>query len=207
MKPSIQLHELSLSYPDGKVFDQISAAFPLGSSHLIQGVSGAGKTTLLRLLMGLMKPTSGRILVPEDQKLAAVFQEDRLVLPLTVRKNLDLVIPKDRVQSDQYKQRIREALGALDLPEEILERPASTLSGGQRRRIALLRACIAEADILFFDEALKGLDELTYDHVASWLHIQLQGRTVFWVTHAPEEASLFEDPYIWCVEHATLTLK
>ena len=95
--------------------------------------SGWGKTTLLRVLMGLETPTAGR--VQGAGRVSAVFQEDRLCLQLTAVQNVLLVLPDDRQEAA-----IRQDFARLGLDEAALALPARKLSGGQKRRTALLRA-------------------------------------------------------------------
>lgn len=105
--------------------------------------SGWGKTTLLRILMGLEAPTSGS--VEGVGRVGAVFQEDRLCPQLTAEENVALVLTAEQYKvKTQYKEQIRDDLIQLGLDDEALALPARKLSGGQKRRTALLRALWAE---------------------------------------------------------------
>ena len=97
--------------------------------------SGWGKTTLLRILMGLEGPTSG--IVQGVGRVAAVFQEDRLCPQLTAVQNVTLVLPGS---AEQYKEQIIKDFQQLGMDAAALALPAARLSGGQKRRTALLRA-------------------------------------------------------------------
>ena len=115
--------------------------------------SGWGKTTLLRILMGLEEPTSG--IVQGVGRVAAVFQEDRLCPQLTAVQNVTLVLPDS---AEQYKEQIIKDFQQLGMDAAALALPAARLSGGQKRRTALLRALWAASDTLLLDEPFTGMD-------------------------------------------------
>ena len=150
--------------------------------------SGWGKTTLLRVLMGLETPTSGS--VQGVGRVSAVFQEDRLCDNLSPLSNIRLV-----TGTALEKETILSALRDVGL-EGCIFQPARELSGGQRRRVALLRALLADWDLLLLDEPFKGLDnetrQLTMDYVLSCFH-RSPDRAVVLVTHDEAEASYMAD--------------
>ena len=105
--------------------------------------SGWGKTTLLRILMGLERPTTGS--VEGVGRVAAVFQEDRLCPQLNAVQNVTLVLPG---AENQYKEQIVGAFQQLGMGIAALQLPARRLSGGQKRRVALLRQRCAGKPVL-----------------------------------------------------------
>ena len=109
--------------------------------------SGWGKTTLLRILMGLERPTAGS--VEGVGRVAAVFQEDRLCPQLNAVQNVTLVLPG---AENQYKKKITSGFQQIGMDAAALQLPARRLSGGQKRRVALLRALWAPSDTLLLDE-------------------------------------------------------
>ena len=115
--------------------------------------SGWGKTTLLRILMGLERPTTGS--VEGVGRVAAVFQEDRLCPQLNAVQNVTLVLPG---VENQYKEQIISNFQQLGMDIAALQLPARRLSGGQKRRVALLRALWAPSDTLLLDEPFTGID-------------------------------------------------
>ena len=139
-------------------------------------------------------------------RLAAVFQEDRLCNGLTVTANIRLPHAHLRgADLDAFLDRSLDALAAVCLSEAAVDpRPVLELSGGQRRRVAILRALLADADVLFFDEPLRGMDAATVDALMAYALPLLAGKTVFWVTHAPSEAGYFPDCVQWRVENSSL---
>ena len=144
--------------------------------------SGWGKTTLLRILMGLEEPTSG--IVQGVGRVAAVFQEDRLCPTFSPLENVMMV--QKQPTCEPLKNEIRTAMCRL-LPEECLNRPVSTLSGGMKRRTAILRALLTRSDLLLMDEPFTGLDEGTKDEVIKFLKEYRQDRFLLISTHQKED--------------------
>ena len=153
--------------------------------------SGWGKTTLLRILMGLETPTGGT--VEGVGRVGAVFQEDRLCPQLTAVQNVALVLPGDEIR---YKQDIICDFQRLGMDTAALALPAGRLSGGQKRRTALLRALWAPADTLLLDEPFTGMDPETLGAAAALLAQRSAGRPVLLATHDREAIRLLGWPVI-----------
>lgn len=186
----IKIDELNKSFGDTAVFKEFSAEFEDGSVTCIMGSSGIGKTTLLRILMGLEDYDDGRITGIENKTMAAVFQEDRLCENLTVSANIRMTGGKDENGiSEQEVVKYLEIIGMKDMAGK----QVSELSGGMKRRVAILRAVLADRDIVFFDEPLKGLDQETEKKVMETIVPLLSGKTVLWVTHREDEAAYFKN--------------
>ena len=186
----IKIDELNKSFGDTAVFKEFSAEFEDGSVTCIMGSSGIGKTTLLRILMGLEDYDDGRITGIENKTMAAVFQEDRLCENLTVSANIRMTGGKDEKGiSEQEVVKYLEIIGMKDMAGK----QVSELSGGMKRRVAIIRAVLADRDIVFFDEPLKGLDQETEKKVMETIVPLLSGKTVLWVTHREDEAAYFKN--------------
>ena len=140
--------------------------------------SGWGKTTLLRILMGLETPTAGR--VQGVGRAAAVFQEDRLCPQLTAVQNVTLVLPG---AENQYIPQIVTDFQLLGMENAALQLPARKLSGGQKRRTALLRALWAPSDTLLLDEPFTGLDPDTMQRAAALVRQRCAGKPTLLATH------------------------
>ena len=153
--------------------------------------SGWGKTTLLRILMGLDTPTAGR--VRGVGRAAAVFQEDRLCPQLTALQNVTLVLPGSE---KQYKEQIGTDFQQLGMDTAALALPAARLSGGQKRRTALLRALWAPSDTLLLDEPFTGMDPDTLAAVAALLRTRCGTEPVLLATHDREAIRLLGWPVI-----------
>ncbi|HIW39498.1 MAG TPA: ATP-binding cassette domain-containing protein [Candidatus Eubacterium pullicola] len=186
----IKIDELNKSFGDTAVFKEFSAEFEDGSVTCIMGSSGIGKTTLLRILMGLEDYDDGHITGLENKTMAAVFQEDRLCENLTVSANIRMTGGKDEKGiSEQEVVKYLEIIGMKDMAGK----QVSELSGGMKRRVAILRAVLADRDVVFFDEPLKGLDPETEKKVMETIVPLLSGKTVLWVTHREDEAAYFKN--------------
>ena len=153
--------------------------------------SGWGKTTLLRILMGLDTPTAGR--VRGVGRAAAVFQEDRLCPQLTALQNVTLVLPGSE---KQYKEQIEEYFQQLGMDAAALALPAARLSGGQKRRTALLRALWAPSDTLLLDEPFTGMDSDTLAAAAALLRTRCGEKPVLLATHDREAIRLLGWPVL-----------
>ena len=153
--------------------------------------SGWGKTTLLRILMGLDTPTVGR--VRGVGRAAAVFQEDRLCPQLTALQNVTLVLPGSE---KQYKEQIGADFQQLGMDAAALALPAARLSGGQKRRTALLRALWAPSDTLLLDEPFTGMDPDTLAAAAALLRTRCGTEPVLLATHDREAIRLLGWPVI-----------
>ena len=153
--------------------------------------SGWGKTTLLRILMGLDTPTAGR--VRGVGRAAAVFQEDRLCPQLTALQNVTLVLPGSE---KQYKEQIKAGFQQLGMDTAALALPAARLSGGQKRRTALLRALWAPSDTLLLDEPFTGMDPDTLAAAAALLRTRCGTEPVLLATHDREAIRLLGWPVI-----------
>lgn len=153
--------------------------------------SGWGKTTLLRILMGLDTPTAGR--VRGVGRAAAVFQEDRLCPQLTALQNVTLVLPGSE---KQYKEQIEADFQQLGMDAAALALPAARLSGGQKRRTALLRALWAPSDTLLLDEPFTGMDPDTLAAAAALLRTRCGTEPVLLATHDREAIRLLGWPVI-----------
>ncbi len=181
----IEIQELCKSYGEKKVLNRVTFTLEPGTVTAVMAASGVGKTTLLRILMGLEKPDSGRILGLDGLRLAAVFQEDRLCENLSPLSNVRLV-----TGNAVGREEILHGLKAVGL-ENCVSQPVRELSGGQRRRAALVRALCPPWDLLLLDEPFKGLDHKTRQMVMEYVRKCLLSRpesyTVL-VTHDREEA-------------------
>ena len=153
--------------------------------------SGWGKTTLLRILMGLEEPTSG--IVQGVGRVAAVFQEDRLCPQLTAVQNVTLVLPGS---AEQYKEQIIKDFQQFGMDAAALALPAARLSGGQKRRTALLRALWAASDTLLLDEPFTGMDPELVSHAAAAVVRLAARRDTVLVTHDEHAADLLGWPVV-----------
>ena len=181
---AIVLDKISKSFHGKDVLKNFSAVFPMGKTTCIMAPSGAGKTTLLHILMGLERQDSGQIHGLHTLRKSAVFQEDRLCDALTPA-SLD-------------EEQVLSAMQAVGL-RGCEKQPCRELSGGMRRRVALLRALMANYDILFLDEPFKGLDEETKTAAIYETRRRCQGCTVILFNHDPTEINAMGVDQVICL--------
>ncbi len=172
---------VSFSYDGTPLLNDVSFTLPKQGAVCFFGPSGCGKTTLLRLIAGLQQPQRGQILKDTPCSFGTVFQENRLLPWLTVRKNIELVC--------QNAARVDRVLQAVSLTEDADKYP-SELSGGMQRRVAIARALAFDADVLILDEPFNGIDTALRSQIAQHIREQYRDRLIVLVTHSKEEASL-----------------
>lgn len=180
---NICIKNLKKSYDEKKVLTDLSLEFREGTCSIIMGPSGCGKTTLLRILMGFEKQDAG-IISGLPEHISAVFQEDRLCEDFSAVENVGLVLPKGFSRAE-----IEAHLKAIGLNGD-LNQPVREFSGGMKRRVAIVRAVLAEAELLFLDEPFKGLDTATRNLALHYFIKHTQGKTSIIVTHDEEEAAM-----------------
>ncbi len=178
----VRAEGLCKAYGEKRVLTGFNAVFASGSVTGIVGPSGCGKTTLLSLLMGLERPDAGSVAGVPHAK-SAVFQEDRLLEAFNAVANVRFVLGRRASDAE-----IRSHLERIGLAGSLTQ-PVSELSGGMRRRVALVRAMLAPSDIVFLDEAFKGLDAGTREQALAYVAECRRDRTLVMVTHSPEEAA------------------
>lgn len=176
----IILENINKSFEEKQVLTNVNAVIKENKITCLMGSSGIGKTTLLNILMGIIKADSGNI-KNMPQKKSAVFQENRLCEGFSVMANIKAA------NSLVNEEVIKEHLNFLKL-ENTQKTKVSTLSGGMKRRVALIRAVLAQKDILFLDEPFKGLDDDTRKLAADYLLKYAKNTTVLMVTHQKEDA-------------------
>ena len=171
----MRLSNISKAYGGITVFDNFSAELPNGKITRITGSSGCGKTTLLRIISGL-EPFSGDISNRPKGKISAVFQEDRLFEELSALENC-LLVTKDPTAN------IPAALIRTGLEKKDICRPVKELSGGMKRRTAIVRALCPDFGTLLLDEPFKGIDRDNAVKTAELIRETAAGKTIVIVSH------------------------
>ena len=182
---SINIENISFAYEDKIVFENYSQRFPIGETSVIMAPSGFGKTTLLYMIAGLISPTNGNINIPIiNPKFSFAFQDLRLIESLNVKKNITLV------NSNISTNDLDKCLEALAI-KDLADKKVSALSGGEKSRVSIARALMADYDILLLDEPFNGLDDTTKDNVIKYIKEKTAHKTVLLVTHNKDEADYF----------------
>ena len=175
---TVTLKDLSKSYGGGPILEGISLTLEPGKPLCVTGPSGCGKTTLLRCVLGLEKPDSGSVEYSSGSRprFGVLFQEDRLFDHLDAVENLRLAA------GERDRDALRAALLQL-LPENALDRPVSALSGGQRRRVALVRALRPGGAAVILDEPFTGLDAVAAARASDFIRRELGDRPLLLALH------------------------
>ena len=179
---AIRLDRVSKSFGAKAVLNDISLAFPEKGTVSLEGASGSGKTTLLRLICGLEKPDAGSITGTKELRFTALFQENRLIETRSVLWNLRLVCKKGTDKSELLRH-----LKLVGLENEA-DTIVADLSGGMARRAALVRAILAEGDVLLLDEPFKGLDDATRTAAVNYVKKCAPDRLILLVSHDSRDA-------------------
>lgn len=194
--PAIQFDRVQFAYPEGPlVLRDISLSIPAGQQVALIGINGSGKSTLLRHLIGLLKPTAGRVLVNGldtrttptatlARHVGYAFQKpEHQLFSSTVREEIAFGPRNLGLRGPALQARVAETLAQFELAH-LAEHPPAVLSFSLRRLVALASIAALGAPILALDEPLVGLDGLWRRRVIAWLDAHhAAGGTVLLVTH------------------------
>lgn len=195
---AIEVQDLTKRYGDHEAVKGISFNVREGEFFAFLGENGAGKSTTINILTTILNKTSGDVKILSDtlgmdddrirQKIGIVFQHSVLDDKLTVKENLYTRGSYYGLSHKETAARIESLGESLEL-SDILRRKYETLSGGQRRRVDIVRALINRPKILFLDEPTTGLDPKSRKIVWEYIdHLRREeGMTIFLTTHYMEE--------------------
>jgi ABC-type transport system involved in resistance to organic solvents, ATPase component len=195
----ISIYNLCYQINGQTILDRVELEFRRGETFVILGPSGCGKSTLLRLIMGLIKPTSGWIEIEGQntqnisktewqelrRKMGMVFQSAALFDSLTVFENVAFSLRRKGMAEKEIHERVIQTLNIVGLTEDTAAKMPSDLSGGMKKRAAIARAIAIKPPILLYDEPTTGLDPIIADTINE-LILDLQknlGITSIVVTH------------------------
>ena len=202
----IRFHKAGKSFGSAAALQPIDMEIPAHRTTVLIGPSGSGKSTILRLISGLIEPTTGWIEIngerlshdtlPEfRRRMGYVIQSGDLFPHLTARRNILLVPQELRLGIDEMTARVEELCVLARFPRNLLDRYPGELSGGEQRRVSLIRALMLKPDMLLLDEPLGALDPM----VRAGLLVDLKSlfeqlnTTVMMVTHDLVEAARLGD--------------
>jgi phospholipid/cholesterol/gamma-HCH transport system ATP-binding protein len=197
--PVVELRDVCLAFGEKEVLSGVNLSVPGKARMVIMGQSGSGKSTLLRLLLGILKPTSGDVTFKGmnltrmgrmrmnrfRQKMGMVYQYSALISSLNVRDNLALPLEElTRKSREEIDKLVKEKLDMVGMADALDKMPGE-LSGGMRKRIGLARGIIMDPELILYDEPTAGLDPVI-SSVIDELIIALSekiGATSIIVTH------------------------
>lgn len=191
----VNFKDFSLDIPELEILDQ--------GVTVLSGPSGSGKSTLFNALIGLETTSSmswdfnGRDLAklkPPERNIGVVFQSLDLFPHLTARENIEFAAKSRKIDIKVYREKIQSYAKVLSL-ESILDKKASLLSGGEKQRVAFLRAVIGAPAILLLDEPFSSLDIDLRNESRQLLKaiIQQENIPVLLITHDPEDVQALAD--------------
>jgi energy-coupling factor transport system ATP-binding protein len=209
MKPIVEVRGLKHVYSAGTPFEQqalkgIDFEIQQGELIAVIGHTGSGKSTLIQHLNGLLRPTSGQVLFHGTDifargtdlrairaRIGLVFQYPEYQLfEETVEKDIAYGAVNQKLPQDEVKQRVIQALQAVGLPNELLEKSPFELSGGQKRRVALAGVLAMQPEVLILDEPTAGLDPVAREEMFALIsQLHQAGTTIVLVTHSMEDAA------------------
>jgi putative ABC transport system ATP-binding protein len=179
----------------------VSMQFPEGDYVAIMGASGSGKSTLLNLLGCLDRPTSGSLMLGDDDvsqlsdnelseirasRIGFVFQSYNLIPQLTVLENIEVPLFYQGRLAGRDRQRCNELADMVGLGDRLKHRPTQ-LSGGQQQRVAIARSLVNDPYFILADEPTGNLDSGTTEEILELLdNLNQAGKTIIMVTHEPE---------------------
>lgn len=198
----LTLSQVEIDHAGRRILGPVSLTVPPGEVVTVMGPSGCGKSSLLALICGSLSPAltgSGRVLLngedvtgrpPEARHIGILFQDDLLFPHLSVAGNLAFGLPPEVRGRAARRKRIEEALAEADMMS-FYDRDPTTLSGGQRARVALLRTLLSEPRALLLDEPFAKLDVALRARFRSFVfdHARAQGLPTLLVTHDPQDAA------------------
>lgn len=199
-----------------KAVDNINFEVKEGTLFSFLGLNGAGKSTTINIIAGILKKTSGNVIInsydidkyPEktNEYIGIVFQKSVLDSELTVYENLYLRGSLYFNDKSKLKERIKKVIEQFEL-SNILKRQYNKLSGGQKRRVDIARAMIHNPKVLILDEPTTGLDPIT--RILVWDVIKKQQKennmTIFLTTHYLEEAN--DSDYVCIIDNGIIKVK
>lgn len=199
----IRCESINKKFKTKTVLEDISFEVNRGEFLSLLGPSGCGKTTILRMLIGIEKPSSGKIIKngeditdipPKDRNIGIVFQNYSLFPNMDVYHNISYALQSRKVSKEEIDKKVREMIETVGLEEHIYKKPRQ-LSGGQQQRVAIARTLVLNPDIILFDEPMSALDA----EIKVVLREQLKAIqkklkiTMIYVTHDQEEAFALSD--------------
>lgn len=202
----IRFHNVGKSFGNEVALRPIDLEIPANKTTVLIGLSGSGKSTILRLISGLIQPTTGWIEIDGEKlspktlphfrrRMGYVIQNGDLFPHLTARRNILLVAQKLRLGMDEMTIRMEQLCVLARFSTHLLDRYPVELSGGEQRRVSLIRALMLNPDILLLDEPMGALDPMVRAGLIRDLKALFErlNETVVLVTHDLVEAARLGD--------------
>lgn len=217
----VEVEDLTVRFGAQEVLRDISLEIPAGQTLVLLGESGCGKTVLMKSIIGLIRPTYGRVLFDTENlnrlgdrqlshlrlRFGFVFQNAALFDSMTIGQNVAFPLRQHGQFTDQQvREMVLSRLSEVGLPDEVVFKKPAELSGGMRKRVGLARALIMNPEMIMYDEPTTGLDPIMSD-VINELIIRTRRRnpvTSIVVTHDMNTARKVADRVIMLMPTARL---
>ena len=177
--PLIEVSDLNVSFGPQEILRDINLTIPAGQTVVILGESGCGKTVLMKTLIGLIRPTSGKVIFDgrdiqtlgerqlsrERTRFGFVFQNAALFDSMTVGQNVAFPLKQsgEKPPQSEIEDIVLTRLAEVGLPDDVVYKKPVEISGGMRKRVGLARALIMNPEIILYDEPTTGLDPIMSD--------------------------------------------
>lgn len=195
-KGDITFNNVSFKYGDNLILNDLSLTIKGGTSTAIVGASGGGKSTMIKMILGLLKPSSGEILIDADNlshlllndyyDLVSYVSQDAPIFDGTLRENIvfDARVTDDEIYSILEEVKLKDFVMnlPLKLDTEVGEKGVK-ISGGEKQRLALARLFFQKSQIVILDEPTSALDSLTEETVTTNMLKRLKGKTIIVIAH------------------------
>lgn len=193
VEPVIHFDNVTIQFGQQVVLRDLNIDFVKGRTHVIVGESGCGKTVLVKLIIGLLKPTQGRVTVDskeiatlseKDQvnerlKIGYVFQGAALFDSMTVFENVAFPLREHtKMKPNEIEQAVKSRLQEVGLPHGVERKRPAELSGGMKKRVGVARALMLNPEIMLYDEPTTGLDPIMTDVINNLIQQTHQRRNV-----------------------------
>lgn len=188
-QPVIIIRDLFKSFDKLEVLKGVDLTVYKGENVAVLGKSGSGKSVLIRILVGLLKPDSGKVTVLGQQvdaltekalnelrlRIGFSFQSSALYDSMSIRQNLEFPLRMNvkNISKQEIDKSVAEVLDAVGLRDKTDQMPAD-LSGGQRKRIGIARTLILRPEIMLYDEPTSGLDPITSSEINKLINLVQQ---------------------------------
>jgi osmoprotectant transport system ATP-binding protein len=202
----LELQNISKTFEDRVVLDEVNLSVAKGATHALIGSSGSGKTTLLRITLGLIPFDKGYVKINDQallsftpvewaDRIGYVPQDGGLFPHISARNNVALIAKLRGWPTSKIDGRVEELRKVVDLDAEVLTHFPREMSGGQKQRTAIMRAAMMDPAVMLLDEPMASLDPLIRRTLQQELKsiFQRLGKTVLLVTHDLGEAVYLAD--------------
>jgi phospholipid/cholesterol/gamma-HCH transport system ATP-binding protein len=177
-QPLVRVENLSMRFGQQQVLRDISLDIPAGQTLVLLGESGCGKTVLMKSIIGLIRPTQGRVFFDTNDinrmndrqisrirlRFGFVFQNAALFDSMTIGQNVAFPLRQHgRFSDDEIREMVLSRLSEVGLPDNVVFKKPAELSGGMQKRVGLARALVMNPEIIMYDEPTTGLDPIMSD--------------------------------------------